>query len=152
MSIHHHDGQTALGISLGSTVANNQNPRPNSSDTNPNVLGEDNSEDWLQQQLRKLVPEEPTLNAFLADYAQCKDCRLEELLHKMVACSSFKPPSSFQYWAPRKISVSSQELGPTFSEALDQLRVFLQSGGPGCARFWLDVPVAIVSSMLKTDV
>lgn len=118
-----------------------------SAPSNPaaNNLGDNDSDDWLQQQLRDLGPRGANLRAFLADYAQCKNSRSEELLRSMVAYSYFEPPSNFQYWAPRTMSPSSQDLerhnvsSPTFSQALDQFRIFLQKGDPGCARFWSDM-------------
>lgn len=101
------------------------------------------SEDWLERPLHELACNDAEVRAFLKDYAQCKDCRLDELLESMAAYSYFEPPSNVQYWAPRNLPTRGQGLEPlgesqkpTFSQALGQLRISLQKGEPGCARFW----------------
>ncbi|KAL9036421.1 MAG: hypothetical protein Q9180_004312 [Flavoplaca navasiana] len=60
----------------------------------------------------------------------------------MVASSYFEPPSTIQYWAPRNVLSNGRDLegpdtlqSPTFSQALNQFRLFLRQGDSGCARF-----------------
>lgn len=106
-----------------------------------NVHDPNFSKDVLEQQLRDLARTDAEVRVFLQDYAQCKDFAAEGLFPSMVACSYFQPPSAVQYWAPTNIRrpvpespAKSKKL--TFSQGLDQFRIFLQEGETGCARFW----------------
>lgn len=96
--------------------------------------------DFLEQQLCELACANAEIRVFLKDYAQCKDFPAEELFLRMVACSYFEPPSTVQYWAPKYVRQGMQgSVGNskkiTFSQGLDQFRIFLQKGETGCARF-----------------
>ena len=119
-----------------------------SSNPNDPLTSDSDSEDWLQQELRNFGRNDARLRTFLADYDQCKNARREGLFQSMVAASYFEPPSSSYYWGPTNIiggdtERSQSSKSPTFSQALDQFRAFLQRGKPGCARFWSDAPLLL---------
>ena len=147
MSIHSRDSPIA-------TV-----PGHNAGSASPSLpaifINEKNNEDWFQQKIQKQGPKDANLLAFLVDYAQCKNSRLEGLFHSMVACSCFEPPSTFQYWPPRNVLSNGRDLerpstpkSPTFSQALNQFRLFLGQGDPGCARFWSEYHSASMTHRL----
>ncbi|KAL8896890.1 MAG: hypothetical protein Q9192_002854 [Flavoplaca navasiana] len=110
------------------------------------------------QKLHEQGPKDANLRAFLVDYAQCKNSRLEGLFQSMVACSYFEPPSTTQYWAPRNVLSNGQDLegldtskSPTFSQALNQFRLFLRQGDPGCVRFWSEYHSACITHQLTQN-
>lgn len=143
MSIHSRDSPIATLPGHNATALHRDDPRAASpSPTGISVNGS-NNEDWFQQIILEQSPKDANLRAFLVNYAQCENSRLEGLFHSMVACSYFEPPSTFRYWAPRNVLSNGRDLegpntskSPTFSQALNQFRRFLQQGDAGCARFW----------------
>ena len=158
MSIHSQDSPIAAVPGYNATALRRRDLRPSSPSRPAIFVNDSNTEDWFQQKFHEQGPKDANLRAFLVDYAQCKNSRLEGLFQSMVACNYFEPPSTTQYWAPRNVLSNGQGLegpdtskSPTFSQALNQFRLFLRQGDPGCARFWSEYHSARITHQLTQN-